>query len=350
MGIPKSLFGRTPSGQEVFRYTLSNSNGMAIDVINYGGIVVRLTVPDKHGVLADVVLGYDDLDSYLQSNPYFGALIGRYGNRIAHGKFNLDGITYSLPQNNGANNLHGGPNGFDKVYWQIEPLEDLNALRLSYTSVDGEEGFPGNLQVEVLYTLMADNEWRIDYRAVTDKKTVVNLTQHSYFNLTGDAYQSIDQHKLHVHADYFIPVNDQHIPLSEFASVMHTPFDFRQPTSVGSRVHAQDQQLMNGNGYDHCWVLRNETGELYLAASLYDPASGRLLEVYTTEPGIQVYSGNFLDGTSIGKGGIPYQKRHGICLETEHFPDSPNRPSFPSVVLEPGKVYSSTTVYKFSTL
>lgn len=348
--VTKAPFGTMPDGKEVFKYTLTNSNGMELAVINYGGIVVSLKAPDKNGTLADVVLGYDSLSSYLKNNPFFGALIGRYGNRIGKGKFSIDGAEYTLATNNGPNHLHGGPKGFDKVYWDIEEVQSADgaSVKLTYRSVDGEEGYPGNLDTEVIYTLNDNNEWVIKYTATTDKKTVVNLTQHTYFNLTGDVTNDILGHELTILADKFVPVDRGLIPTGELKPVANTPFDFTTAQVIGSRIDAKDEQIERGKGYDHCWVLNGAADELRLAASLYDPQTGRVLEVSTTEPGIQFYSGNFLDGTLATKGGVPAKFRHGLCLETEHYPDSPNQPSFPSVLLEPGKTYSTTTVYKFS--
>jgi aldose 1-epimerase len=348
--VTKAPFGTMPDGKEVFKYTLTNRNGVELTVINYGGVVVSLKAPDKNGNLADVVLGYDSLSSYIAGSPFFGALIGRYGNRIGKGKFKIDGTEYTLPVNNGVNHLHGGPTGFDKVFWDIEDVSssDGASIKLTYLSKDGEQGYPGNLTAVVTYTLNDSNEWVIKYSATTDKKTVVNLTQHTYFNLTGDANKDILSHQLTILADKFVPVDNGLIPTGELKPVANTPFDFNTPTAIGSRIDAKDEQIALGKGYDHCWVLNGASENLRLVASLYEPESGRLLEVSTTEPGLQFYSGNFLDGKFITKGGVPANFRHGLCLETEHFPDSPNKPSFPSVLLEPGKTYATTTVYKFS--
>jgi aldose 1-epimerase len=348
--VTKAPFGSMLDGKEVFKYTLTNRNGLELTVINYGGIVVSLKAPDKTGTLADVVLGYDSLSSYIKGSPFFGALIGRYGNRIGKGKFTIDGTQYTLPVNNGENHLHGGPNGFDKVFWDIEEVASSEgaSVKLTYKSKDGEAGYPGNLDAEVIYTLNDNNEWVIKYKATTDKKTVVNLTQHTYFNLTGDVNKDILGHELTIQADKFVPVDAGLIPTGELKAVANTPFDFTKATTIGSRIDAKDEQLERGKGYDHCWALNGAADNLRQVASLYDPSTGRLLEVSTTEPGIQFYSGNFLDGKFITKGGVPANFRHGLCLETEHFPDSPNKPSFPSVLLEPGKTYSTTTVYKFS--
>lgn len=348
--VTKAPFGKLPDGREVSKYTLTNRNGIELAVINYGGVVVSVKAPDKNGTVADVVLGYDSLSSYVAGSPFFGALIGRYGNRIGKGKFSIDGTHYTLPVNNGENHLHGGPQGFDKVFWNIEEVSSTDgaSVKLTYRSADGEQGYPGNLDAEVIYTLTNNNEWVIKYSATSDKKTVVNLTQHTYFNLTGDVNNDILGHELTIQADKFLPVDKGLIPTGELKPVANTPFDFTKAATVGSRIENKDEQLTLGKGYDHCWVLNGASDNLRAVASLYDPKSGRMLEVSTTEPGLQFYSGNFLDGKNITKGGVPANFRHGLCLETEHFPDSPNKPSFPSVLLEPGKTYTTTTVYKFS--
>jgi len=348
--ISKEPFGTLPDGQAVDRYTLTNKNGVVMQVINYGGIITSLRVPDKNGVSEDVVLGYDSLSGYLKATPYFGAIVGRYGNRIANGKFKLDGKTYTLAQNNNGQHLHGGLKGFDKVYWSIEEAQSAEgpSLRLKYTSKDMEEGYPGNLTVEVVYTLTNDNALKLDYTATTDKKTVLNLTQHSYFNLTGNGKRDILEHVLTLAADKFVPVGKTLIPTGKLTDVAGTPFDFRTATAIGARINGSDQQLVYGGGYDHCWVIGGADSTKAIA-TVFEPASGRVLEVYTTEPGIQFYSGNFLDGTITGKGGVVYTKRFGLCLETEHYPDSPNQSSFPSVVLNPGQTYKTQTVYRFST-
>lgn len=330
-------------------YTLTNKNGLRADITNYGGIVIGLYVPDKAGQLADVVLGFEKVDDYRQAHPYFGALIGRYGNRIANGKFTLNGVEYTLAQNNGPNSLHGGLNGFDKVLWQAA-LTDTPAgpaLELTYLSRDGEEGYPGNLSVKVVYTLTHQNELQLDYWASTDQDTVINLTHHSYFNLAGAGQGDILKHELTLQADKFTPVDENQIPTGELRAVTGTPFDFTRPTPIGQRITQADEQLKFGLGYDHNWALNNADGSLALAARVSEPGSGRVMEVWTTEPGIQFYSGNFLDGSIIGKGGQAYQQRAGFCLETQHFPDSPNQPNFPSTVLKAGQTYTSTTVYKF---
>ena len=343
-------FGKTAEGEDVQIYTLTNSSGMEVRIMNYGGVIVSVKVPDKSGALSDVVLGCDTLDGYLKGVPYFGALVGRYGNRIARGKFELDGQTYTLARNNGENALHGGLKGFDKVVWAAEPFEKDGAsgLVLKYTSADGEEGYPGKLDVTVTYTLTADNSIRIDYEAVTDKPTVVNLTNHSYWNLKDAGATPILDHEVMLNCDRFTPVDAGLIPTGELKPVEGTPFDFRAPEKIGARIDADDEQIKRGGGYDHNFVI-NHTGEgLQLAAKVTEPTTGRVMEVLTMEPGVQFYTGNFLDGTITGKGGTLYQKRSGFCLETQHFPDSPNQPDFPSTTLRPGEIYKTTTVYKFS--
>lgn len=346
--IKKQPFGKTADQQAVDLYTLTNASGAEVTIMTYGGTVVSLKVPDRGGKMTDVVLGYDSLDGYLKSSPYFGAIIGRYGNRIGKGTFTLNGHQYTLPKNDGGNTLHGGIKTFDKVVWTAKEVRSKTGvgLSLSYLSRDGEEGFPGNLSVTVVYTLTNGNELKIDYSATTDKTTVVNLTHHSYFNLAGEG--SILNHEMMINADRFTPVDSGLIPTGELRSVKGGPMDFTHPARIGARIDAQDEQMILGKGYDHNWVLNNGAGKLALAARAYDPASGRVMEVYTTEPGIQFYTGNFLDGSITGKGGQVYQKRYGFCLETQHFPDSPNKPKFPSTVLKPGQRYRTTTVYKFS--
>lgn len=349
--ITYAAFGVTAEGQTANLYTLTNANGMEAKITNFGGVVVSLMVPDRNDSLADVVLGFDTLEPYFEDSPYFGALVGRYGNRIAKGKFTLNGEEYTLAQNNMGNHLHGGLRGFDKVLWQAETVSGDSSsvgLKLHYKSPDGEEGYPGTLDVSVTYTLTNDNELRIDYRATTDAPTVVNLTNHSYFNLTGKGGSSILNHEVMIKADRFVPVNSVLIPTGELTEVAGTPMDFRQPTPVGARIGQEYPQLVYGIGYDHCWVLNKEGDALTLAATVHEPTSGRLMEVRTTEPAVQFYSGNFLDGTLTGKGGAVYEQRTGLCLETEHFPDSPNQPNFPSTELNPDEAYQTSTVYKFS--
>ena len=338
----------TESREAVELYTLTNANGMEARIMTYGGAVVSLKVPDRNGKLGDVVLGYETLGGYLKNSPYFGAIIGRYGNRIGKARFSLNGKEYTLPKNNGENTLHGGLKGFDKVVWKGKEVKsrDGGGLELTYLSKDGEEGFPGNLSVTVSYTLTNQNELKIKYSARTDKTTVVNLTNHSYFNLAGEG--SILQHELMINAGRFTPVDAGLIPTGELRSVKGTPMDFTQFAGIGTRIDQQDEQLTFGRGYDHNWVLNNATGKLAVAAKAYEPVSGRVMEVLTTEPGIQFYSGNFLDGSITGKGGQVFGQRYGFCLETQHFPDSPNKPGFPSTVLKPGQKYETTTIYKFS--
>jgi aldose 1-epimerase len=349
--IVKENFGKLGDGTPVFRYTLKNANGIEMQVMNYGGIITSLKTPDKNGVKEDIVLGYDSLSDYLKASPYFGALIGRYGNRIANGKFTLDGKVYDgLAKNNNGQTLHGGVKGFDKVFWNIEEMESADgpALKLTYLSKDGEEGFPGNLNVEVHYTLTNNDELKIDYRATTDKKTVVNLTQHTYFNLTGNAKTDILNHQLYLKADEYLPVDKVLIPTGKLEMVKGSPFDFNVATAIGARINEKHPQLKNGfDGYDHCWVLSSKDS-VKLVGSLYEPVSGRMVETYTTEPGVQFYSGNFLDGKLTGKGGVVYKRNYGLCLETQHYPDSPNKEAFPSTVLEPGAVYQTHTTYRFT--
>ncbi|MDZ7370378.1 MAG: galactose mutarotase [candidate division KSB1 bacterium] len=350
VSVQREPFGAA-NGKPVELFTLTNKSGMKVQITNYGGTIVSLWVPDKNGVLGDVVLGHDNLEGYLKASPYFGSTIGRYGNRIAQGRFTLDGVEYRLAQNNGANHLHGGVRGFDKQIWEAKARRGKNkaAIELSRVSPDGEEGYPGELYARVTFTLTDDNALQIDYLAKTNKPTVCNLTNHSYFNLRDGGASTILDHLLQIDADYYLPVDAGLIPVGKPAPVEGTPFDFRTPTRIGERIDQQDEQLANGGGYDHNWVLNGENGVLRRVATLSDPVSGRVMEIYTTEPGLQFYSGNFLDGTIKGKNGVVYAHRSGLCLETQHFPDSPNRPDFPSVVLRPGQVYRSTTIYKFLT-
>ena len=347
-------FGKNAVGQAVSLYTLTNRAGAEAAILNYGGILVSLKMPDRTGKLADVVLGFENIDGYLQDKSYLGALVGRYGNRIALGKFSLGGTTYTLARNNGANSLHGGDVGFNRKMWTAREVSVQGdpSLELKYVSKAGEEGYPGTLSVTVVYTLMADNALKIAYSATTDAETVVNLTNHAYFNLGGQGEGDILQHEVILHADRYTPVSDALIPTGELASVKGTPFDFQTPTAIGARINQDNQQLKYGHGYDHNWVLSGHEGnastEPALAAEVYEPKSGRVMKVLTTEPGIQFYTGNFLDGTAHGKGGKVYNQRYAFCLETQHFPDSPNHPNFPSTVLKPGQQYRTTTVYKFS--
>jgi aldose 1-epimerase len=348
----KTSFGKTPDGEAVDLYTLTNKNGVEAAITNYGGSVVSLKVPDRDGKPGDVVLGFDSVDGYVSNTSYLGALIGRYGNRIGHAEFKLDGKTYTLAKNNGENTLHGGTKGFNKAVWTVKeiPANDGQALELTYLSKDGEEGFPGNLHVRVIYTLTDENALKIDYYATTDKDTVVNLTNHSYFNLSGPGSGDILGHIMMIEADKFTPVDSGLIPTGELRDVAGTPFDFRKPTEIGARINSDDEQIKLGGGYDHNFVLRKKPGEaISLAARVTEPKTGRVMEVWTTQPGVQFYTGNFLDGSLHGKGGISYTKRSAFCLETQHFPDSPNKPKFPSTELKPGERYHTTTIYKFST-
>jgi aldose 1-epimerase len=348
--ITKTSFGKTSAGENVDLYTLRNVNGVEAKITNYGGIVVSLKVPDRNGKFDDVVLGFKDFEGYLKNDPYFGALIGRYGNRIAKGRFTLNGVEYKLAVNNGENHLHGGIKGFDKVVWTGSESKTKAgpAVVLTYLSKDGEEGYPGNLQVRVVYTLTNNNELKIDYSATTDKDTVINLTHHSYFNLAGEGNGDILNHLLTINANRFVPTDAGSIPTGELRSVAGTPFDFLKPTAIGARINQDDEQLKLGNGYDHTFVINGRPGTLRLAATASEPASGRVMQVWTTEPGVQFYTGNFLNGTQTGKSGKVYQRRFGFCLETQHFPDSPNHPSFPTTTLKKGATYKSTTIYKFS--
>jgi aldose 1-epimerase len=350
-GVKKRSFGHMPDGQRVYLYTLTNDHDMEVVISNYGGIIVSIKAPDKNGRASDVVLGFDDLKGYLHNTPYFGALVGRYANRIANGRLSLNGREYSLTQNDGPNSLHGGGQGFDTRVWQAQ--EGANAegqqLRLHYISKDGEEGYPGEVSVDVIYTLTNHNELRLDYSATTDKDTVINLTSHPYFNLAGQGEGDILSHELILYARRFTPVDQALIPTGELREVAGTAFDFRQPRAVGAHINDEDPQLKLARGYDHNFVLDNTKGELALAARLMEPSSGRVLEVLTTEPGIQFYSGNFLDGAITGKRKV-YKHRYGLCLEPQHYPDSPNHPGFPSTLLKPGQQYRSTTVFRFSTI
>jgi aldose 1-epimerase len=347
--VSQAPFGATPDGTPVELYTLTNAHGMEVRAMTYGGIIVSLEVPDRAGKLGDVVLGYDSLAGYIESSPYFGAIVGRYGNRIAKGRFTLDGKTYKLALNNGPNSLHGGIKGFDKVVWQAEPVtNDSGAgVRFSHTSPDGDEGYPGTLTVHVRYLLTNANELIVDYDATTDKATPVNLTQHSYFNLAGAGSGDVLSHELMIAADSFTPVDSTLIPTGVVAPVEGTPLDFRTLTAIGARIDASDTQLNYAGGYDHNFVLRRTGPGLVHAVHVLDPTTGRTLDVSTTQPGLQFYSGNFLDGTITGKGGHVYGRRSGFCLETQHYPDSPNHPAFPSTILRPGENYQTRTVFAF---
>ena len=349
-GITRKGFGKMAEGRTIELYTLTNSQGMRVAITNYGGILVSILVPDRNGKPGDVVIGFDNLEGYLAKEPYFGALIGRYGNRIGNASFKLDGIEYKLPANDGPNSLHGGLRGFDKRVWTAREIQGEHpALELTYLSKDGEEGYPGNLSAKVVYSLTEDNALRIDYTATTDKDTVLNLTNHSYFNLAGAGNGDILKHQIMINADRFTPIDSTLIPTSELRKVENTPFDFRKPALIGTRVDADDEQIKFGKGYDHNYVLNRSGAGLSLAARVTDSESGRVLEVRTTQPGLQFYTGNFLDGSIHGKGGKSYGRRSAFCLETQHFPDSPNQPSFPSTVLKPGETYRESTVFRFST-
>jgi aldose 1-epimerase len=360
--ITSAPWGITPEGDSVKLYTLTNANGVTVRVSDLGGIVTEVLVPDRNGELVDVVLGYDSLGAYLNGSTYFGAIVGRYANRIARGRFELDGATHQLAINNGRNHLHGGVRGFDRVVWDAFTIQSgpvagspydvpgagRASLILSYESPNGEEGYPGTLEAEVTITLTNGNELKFGYEATTDAPTVINMSHHGYWNLAGHDSGSILDHELELRASRFTPVDPSLIPTGELRHVEGTPFDFRVPTRIGERVDADDEQLRIGSGYDHNFVLDDWTGDgaLRMAARLRDPNSGLALEVLTTEPGLQLYSGNFLDESDIGKGGAVYRQRSGLCLETQHFPDSPNRPEFPSTVLRPGETYESETVYR----
>jgi aldose 1-epimerase len=347
--LARSSFGTLPDGTALDLFTLTNAAGTRVRVTNYGGIITSLETADRTGALGDIVLGYDAIDGYLKETPYFGAIIGRYGNRIAKARFTLDGKTYTLAANNGANHLHGGIKGFDKVVWKAEPFERGGevGLVLRYTSADGEEGYPGRLDATVTYTLTDANELVFDYRATTDKRTHVNLTQHTYFNLAGDGTRDVLGHEVQILADRYTPVDAGLIPTGELAPVEGTPFDFRTPTAIGARVNDAHPQIKLGGGYDHNFVVNRSGDGLVRVARVSEPTTGRTLEVETTEPGVQFYTGNFLDGSITGKSGRVYKHRYGFCLETQHFPDSPNQKAFPSTVLEPGAEYKTTTRFRF---
>jgi aldose 1-epimerase len=348
--VKKEKYGTTPDGQQVDLYTLTNSRGLEVQVINFGGIITSIRVPDRDGKGVDIALGFDNLDGYLENKPYFGAIIGRYANRIANGKFTVDGKQYTLAVNNGTNSLHGGIKGFNKVIWTAEPFHDRQGMgvRLSYLSKDREEGYPGNLKVDVIYTVTDKNELVIDYKATTDKATPINLTNHSYFNLAGEGSGDVLGHELRLNADSFTPIDKNLIPTGEIKPVKGTPLDFTQTTAIGARINDPNEQLVIAHGYDHNFVVNRKHDSLQLAARVHEPKSGRVLEVYTTQPGVQLYTGNFLDGTVVGKHGHAYKQREAFCLETQHYPDSPNHASFPSTILRPGKTFHSQTVFKFS--
>ncbi len=345
MTVSRKNFGIGPDGEDVYLFTLKNRNGVEVSITNFGGAITSIMAPDRNGDFADVVLGYDTLDEYVKNPRYLGALIGRYANRIAGGKFSLNGVEYQLAQNNGVNHLHGGTKGFDKRVWTA--TETADGVHLEYFSKDGEENYPGNLSVAVDYSLNDENELGIDYRATTDKDTIVNLTNHSYFNLAG--HGTILDHELELFTDSFIPVREDLIPTGEIWAVENTPMDFRTSHPIGARLDELIPDISYSQGYDHTFTLRETYGSGRWSARLREPVSGRVMEVYTTQPGIQFYSGNFLDGSLVGKGGVPYQKYEGLCLETQHYPDAPNQPDFPSTVLRVGETYHQTTSYKFTT-
>jgi aldose 1-epimerase len=347
-GVQQKPFG-TRDGRPINLYTLTNANGVEIDTMNYGGIILSIRVPDRKGKFADIVLGHEDLDGYIPNPPYIGAVVGRYANRIANGSFTLDGKTYTLPKNNGPNTLHGGiDKTFNKVVWDGEPLKGKSGVTYTYLSKDGDDGFPGNMKVSVTYTLTDANELVIDYEATTDKTTVLNLSQHSYFNLAGEGTGDILNHEIMINADRFTPVDKNLIPTGELRPVKGTPLDFTTSTRVGARIDDSYDQIALAHGYDHNWVINRKGDGLTLAARVYEPTSGRVMEVSTTQPGIQFYTGNFLDGTVTGKQGHVYKRRFALCLETQHFPDSPNHPDFPTTTLKPGETFKSKTVFKFS--
>jgi len=349
MRLSSEAFGKTESGQPVRQYTLANNNGVEVDVLDYGGLIRTLTVPDRYGQPGDVVLGFARLDEYLVDHPFFGVLVGRFANRIRGASFELDGVRYQLARNLGDDHLHGGEGGFDKVVWQAQPCQNEQAvgLRLTYHSPDGEEHYPGALDTEVTLSLDDDNALRLDYRATCDAPTIVNLTNHSYFNLAGRG--TILDHMAMIDADAFTPMDSTLIPTGELRDVTGTPLDFRQPTAIGARIEADDEQIRFGGGYDHNFVLNGAPGTLRLVARVTEPTSGRVLEVLTTQPGVQFYTGNLMEVSSAGKDGQLYPNHGGFCLETQHFPNAPNQPNFPSVVLRPGETYSETTVFRFST-
>lgn len=350
LSIIKETFGKLRSGEIADIYTLTNNNGMKIKITNFGGALTELWIPDKYGKMEDVTLGYSSPEGYEKDDCFLGFIIGRYANRIGNAKFTLGGVEYMLTPNNGPNLLHGGKGGFNTVLWEAEGIqtEDNVSVILTYLSKDGDQGFPGNLTATVKYTLTNDNEIQIDYSAVSDKITIVNLTSHAYFNLSGQGSGDILKHEVFINANAFTPTDDTAIPTGEMRSVEGTPFDFTKPKRIGEHINAEEEQIILGRGYDHNWVLNKTADEMSLAVRAFDPVSGRVLEVMTTEPGVQFYSGNFLDGSIVGKDYKRYEKRSGFCLETQHFPDSPNKPEFPSTELKVGETYSSKTIYKFS--
>jgi len=349
--IASAPFGDLPDGRTVKQYVLGNANGMRVHIIDYGAIVTSLRVPDREGAIGDVVLGFDTLEGYLAGHPYFGCIVGRYANRIARGRFELDGAAYTLAVNNEPNHLHGGITGFDKLLWQSETVsrDDAVGVRLRLTSPDGDEGYPGTVRAEAVYWLTAANELQVDFEAITDAPTHVNLTHHGYFNLNGHAAGDVTHHILTLHADRYTPVDETLIPTGDLAPVAGTPLDFGESTPIGARIDSDHEQMQRGGGYDHNFVINRDGPGLVPAAEVYSPLSGRVMEVFTTQPGVQLYTGNFLDGSDVGKGGHAYQQRTGFCLETQHFPDTPNQPDFPTTRLDPGETYRHQAVYRFST-
>jgi len=350
MTIKKETYGTLQDGREVHLFTLETSDGSELRLTNFGATVLSLKVPDRNGKMENVILGFKDLKDYENIRHFYGAIVGRWGNRIAKGKFTLNGKEYTLATNNGENHLHGGIMGFDRVLWDYEELSynDLPAVKFSYLSKDGEEGFPGNFKVSVIYTYSEEKKLGIYYEMTTDQATVKNITNHAYFNLSGDVKDDILSHDLVLNADHFLPVDEGWIPFGEIRPVNGTPMDFTSPHKIGERINDYDKQLKNGMGYDHCWVLNKSESGMNNAGYIYDNSSGRRMDIYTTEPAIQFYSGNFMDGADIGHVGLPYNYRSAMCLETQHYPDSPNQEDFPTTVLNPGEVYKSTTIYKFS--
>ncbi|MCX7875502.1 MAG: galactose mutarotase [Melioribacteraceae bacterium] len=349
--MEKKIFGKLDDGTEVFLFTLKNKNGMKAEIITYGATVVSLTSPDRNNNYKDIVLGYDSISGYVNDVSYFGSIVGRFGNRIAKGQFSIDGIKYQLTINNNENHLHGGKYGFNKKNWDfVKSVEDENgmSLILKYLSKDGEEGYPGNLEIYVTYSVTNNDELKIEYSATTDKKTIINPTHHSYFNLTANPNNTILDHELMINAEYYTPVNSGLIPLGKLEKVENTPFDFRSPKKIGKDIDSDFDQLKLGLGYDHNFVINRKNNDVIKIAEVYEPTTGRFMEVFSDQPGLQFYSGNFLNGTAIGKNGIKYNYRTSFCLEAQHFPDSPNQKDFPSVFLKPGEVYKQTTIYKFS--
>lgn len=344
------LFGKTQDGLDIYLFEMLNKKGMQVNVTNYGATIVNIIAPDRHGKLEDVALGYDRLEDYLNDTVYFGCIVGRYGNRIAKGRFSLKGVEYKLATNDGENHLHGGLVGFNKKIWQVYESKNLTRESVTFVCIspDGEEGYPGKITLEVTYSLTNENELIIDYRGTTDKTTILNPTNHAYFNLTGDFKKTILNNELQMDADHYTPVQPGSIPIGEIAPVKGTPMDFRKPTLLGKRIESDFDQLKYGSGYDHNWVFNNFDRQVKHRATLYEPKCGRLLELFTDQPGVQMYTGNFLEGVKNGKNGITYKKRSAVCLEAQHFPDSPNQQNFPSVVLQPGEEYKQTTIYKFS--